>query len=69
MLSRPEYEWECAGFSVNEGLAVIKHGNRLFVTYFASATDENYCIGLLSIDVEQDLLNPRPLAQIGAAGL
>jgi len=58
MLSRPEYEWECAGFSVNEGPAVIKHGDRLFVTYSASATDENYCLGLLSIDSEQDLLNP-----------
>lgn len=58
MLSRPEYEWECAGFSVNEGPAVIKHGDRLFVTYSASATDENYCMGLLSIDVEQDPLNP-----------
>lgn len=58
MLSRPEYEWECAGFSVNEGPAVIKHGARLFVTYSASATDENYCMGLLSIDDEQDPLNP-----------
>ncbi|MEZ3501284.1 family 43 glycosylhydrolase [Pantoea sp. KPR_PJ] len=58
MLSRPEFEWECAGFSVNEGPAVIKHGDRLFVTYSASATDENYCMGLLSVDGHQDLLNP-----------
>lgn len=56
MLSRPEYEWECAGFSVNEGPAVIRHGDRLFVTYSASATDENYCLGLLSIDVNADPL-------------
>lgn len=54
MLSRPEYEWECAGFSVNEGPAVMRHGDRLFVTYSASATDENYCLGLLSIDVNAD---------------
>lgn len=54
MLSRPEYEWECAGFSVNEGPAAIRHGDRLFVTYSASATDENYCLGLLSIDVNAD---------------
>lgn len=54
MLSRPEYEWECAGFSVNEGPAAIRHGNRLFVTYSASATDENYCLGMLSIDVQAD---------------
>ncbi len=56
MLSRPEYEWECAGFSVNEGPAVIRHGNRLFVTYSASATDENYCLGILSIDADADPL-------------
>ncbi|QDY41000.1 glycoside hydrolase family 43 protein [Candidatus Pantoea soli] len=54
MLSRPEYEWECAGFSVNEGPAVIRHGDRLFVTYSASATDENYCLGILSIDAQAD---------------
>lgn len=58
MLSRPEYEWECAGFSVNEGPAVIRHGNRLFVSYSASATDENYCLGLLWIDVDDDPLQP-----------
>jgi GH43 family beta-xylosidase len=57
MLSRPEYEWECAGFSVNEGPAVIQHGDQLFVTYSASATDENYCLGILSIDVLADPLN------------
>ena len=58
MLSRPEYEWECAGFSVNEGPAVIRHGNRLFVSYSASATDENYCPGLLWIDVDDDPMQP-----------
>ncbi|WP_288443696.1 family 43 glycosylhydrolase [uncultured Pantoea sp.] len=57
MLSRPEYEWECAGFSVNEGPAVIRHGERLFVTYSASATDENYCLGILSIDAQADPLD------------
>ncbi len=54
MLSRPEYDWECVGFSVNEGPAVIRHGNRLFVSYSASATDENYCMGLLWIDIDAD---------------
>ncbi|HKS33022.1 MAG TPA: family 43 glycosylhydrolase [Enterobacteriaceae bacterium] len=54
MLSKPELEWECRGFLVNEGPAVIRHGDKLFVTYSASATDENYCIGLLWIDVRAD---------------
>lgn len=68
MLSRPEYEWECAGFSVNEGPAVIRHGDRLFVSYSASATDENYCMGLLWIDADADPMqaanwskSPRPV--------
>ena len=54
MLSKPEFDWECRGFLVNEGPAVIVHGNRLFVSYSASATDENYCMGLLWIDVDAD---------------
>lgn len=56
MISRPQYEWECAGFSVNEGPAAIRHGQRLFVSYSASATDENYCMGLLWIDADADPL-------------
>ncbi|NDJ58906.1 family 43 glycosylhydrolase [Enterobacteriaceae bacterium 4M9] len=58
MLSKPEFDWECRGFMVNEGPAVVRHGNRLFVSYSASATDENYCMGLLWIDVAADPLNP-----------
>ncbi len=58
MLSKPEFEWECRGFLVNEGPAVISHDNRLFVSYSASATDENYCLGLLWIDQDADPLNP-----------
>lgn len=58
MLSKPEYDWECRGFWVNEGPAVLMHGDRLFISYSASATDENYCMGLLWIDVDADPQNP-----------
>ena len=57
MLSKPEFDWECRGFLVNEGPAVLKHGSRLFVSYSASATDENYCMGLLWIDADADPLD------------
>jgi GH43 family beta-xylosidase len=57
-LSIPEYEWETRGFWVNEGPAVVKHGGRIFITYSASATDENYAMGLLWADADTDLLNP-----------
>jgi len=58
MLSVPEFDWECSGFKVNEGPAVLKHGGRVFITYSASATDAAYCIGLLYADASSDLLNP-----------
>lgn len=58
MLSKPEFDWECRGFLVNEGPAVITHGERLFITYSASATDENYCMGMLWIDRQADPLTP-----------
>lgn len=58
MLSKPEYLWEVEGFRVNEGPAVIERNHRIFVTYSASATDSNYCMGLLSAPASGDLLNP-----------
>lgn len=56
MLSKPEYEWETRGFWVNEGPAVLHHGDHFFLTYSASATDENYCMGMLRISDQKDLL-------------
>lgn len=57
-LSVPELEWETRGFWVNEGPAVINRHGRVFISYSASATDENYCMGLLYADENTDLLNP-----------
>ncbi|MNW24207.1 Extracellular exo-alpha-(1-_5)-L-arabinofuranosidase precursor [compost metagenome] len=57
-LSIPEYDWEVRGFLVNEGAAVLKRNGRIFMTYSASATDENYCMGLLTADEHSDLLDP-----------
>ncbi len=58
MLSKPEFDWECRGFLVNEGPAALFHEDKLFVSYSASATDENYCMGLLWIDRQADPLRP-----------
>ncbi len=54
-ISKPEYAWETQGFKVNEGPAVLVHDERIFLTFSASATDENYCIGLMYADVKDDL--------------
>ncbi|MEV0241104.1 glycoside hydrolase family 43 protein [Streptomyces sp. NPDC050674] len=57
-LSTPEYDWERIGFKVNEGPYVLKRNGRLFMTYSASATDFNYCVGLLTADADSHLLDP-----------
>ncbi|TKI08775.1 glycoside hydrolase family 43 protein [Martelella alba] len=59
MISKPELPWETRGFWVNEGPAFLRHAHRLFITYSASATDENYCIGLLWADADDDIGNAR----------
>ena len=58
-ISRPEHPWECIGHRVNEGPAVLKRNRRIFITYSASATDHNYCMGLLTASEDADLLDPR----------
>lgn len=58
LLTHPEYNWEQHGFAVNEGASVIKHGGKIFMTFSASGTDATYCMGLLTADEDDDLLNP-----------
>ncbi|WP_186757343.1 glycoside hydrolase family 43 protein [Echinicola salinicaeni] len=57
VLTEPEFDWERVKYNVNEGPAVIKRNGKIFVTYSASATNDNYCMGLLWIDEEADLLD------------
>ncbi|MBT2288749.1 family 43 glycosylhydrolase [Paenibacillus albidus] len=57
MIARPEHQWEIVGFSVNEGAAVLKRNGRIFISYSGSATDYNYCMGLLAADENSDLLD------------
>jgi GH43 family beta-xylosidase len=58
MLSRPEFEWETRKYEVNEGPAALIRNGRVFMTYSASATNHNYCVGLLTADADADLLDP-----------
>lgn len=57
LLSIPSYPWEKIGFSVNEGPAALIRNGKVFITYSGSATDENYAMGLLWADAEDDLLD------------
>lgn len=59
MITKPEYDWETIGFLVNEGAAVLKRNGKIFMTYSASKTDYNYCMGLLTADEDSDLLDTK----------
>ena len=59
MLTEPELDWEIInGARVTEGPQVIKHDDRIFITYSASFCDANYNMGVLSANVDSDLMNP-----------
>jgi len=55
VITEPEFSWEKMKYNVNEGPAVIKRNGKIFVSYSASATNHNYCMGLLWIDEGADL--------------
>lgn len=63
MLSKPEYPWEQILFWVNEGPAMLKKNGRIFLSYSASGTDANYCMGLLTASDTSDLLDPKSWAK------
>ena len=37
----------------------MKKNGKIFLTYSASATDENYCMGMLVVNENDDLLDPK----------
>ncbi|MCD7745583.1 MAG: family 43 glycosylhydrolase [Lachnospiraceae bacterium] len=59
LLTTPDYDWERVGFWVNEGPAVIHNAGKIYMTYSASETGPEYCMGMLSVDEDADLLDPR----------
>lgn len=59
LLTTPDYDWERVGFWVNEGPAVIHHKGKIYLTFSASETGADYCMGMLTADEDADLLAPR----------
>lgn len=55
LLTKPEYDWERVNIPVNEGPAFMCHNGRIFMTFSASATGPEYCIGLMYADENADL--------------
>ncbi|WP_447007414.1 family 43 glycosylhydrolase [Saccharothrix isguenensis] len=74
-LTVPTLAWETrGGVKVAEGPTVIQRNGRVFMTYSASATDANYCLGMLTASASADLLNasswtksPNPVFESNAA--
>lgn len=58
LLTTPDYDWERVGFWVNEGPAVIKRNGKIFLTYSASETGAPYCMGMLTVNEDSDLIDP-----------
>jgi len=68
-LSIPEFDWECQGFLVNEGPSCLIHGGRLYLTYSASATDERYAMGLLTLKEGGDPLKAEDWSKSPVPGM
>lgn len=56
-LAVPTLDWEVRGFKVAEAPAVLIRNGKVFIAYSASATDDRYCLGLLSADADADLMD------------
>jgi len=54
MITKPEYPWEQILFWVNEGPAALVRNGHVFLSYSASGTNHNYCMGLLTADADAD---------------
>lgn len=52
----PTYDWEIQKYRVNEAPAMLHRNGRLFMAYSASATDDRYCLGMLTADENADLM-------------
>lgn len=59
LLATPDYDWERVGFWVTEGAAALHRQGKIFLTYSASETGTCYCMGMLTIDENDDLLDPQ----------
>lgn len=59
LLSTPTYAWESNdGQSINEGPAVIEHDGWIILAYSAATVDDRYSVGMLTMPVGADPLDP-----------
>lgn len=58
LLSKPDYGWANNHTFVDEGPYALITDKKIFVTISGALVDATYCVGLLSIDPDADLLDP-----------
>ena len=59
LLTKPEYSWELVNHRVNEGPAVLKANDKVYVFFSASGTGSEYCVGRLEAYDFEDLMDPK----------
>lgn len=59
MLTKPEYSWELVNNRVNEGAAVLKTKDKVYVFFSASGTGSEYCVGRMEAPINADLMDIR----------
>ncbi len=57
-ISRPDYGWSNNRTFVEEGPYVLITDRKIFVTIAGAMVDATYCVGILSVDQDADLLDP-----------
>ncbi len=57
-ISKPIHLWETRGWKVNEGPAVLYHGDDVYIVYSASGySSGSYCMGMLTLECD-DVMSP-----------
>ncbi|MEC0125215.1 family 43 glycosylhydrolase [Paenibacillus pabuli] len=58
LLSKPDYGWANNHTYVDEGPFALIRNDRLFLTFASAAVDATYCVGLLTLNLHDDVLDP-----------
>ena len=57
VMAKPEYGWENNNVFVVEGAYALFRDGKNFVTYSGALVDATYCVGLMTIEPDADLLD------------
>lgn len=65
ILTTPQYAWEMVNFMVNEGPSVLQKDGKIYVSFSASGTGVEYCMGLVTANADSDLMDPASWSKTG----